>query len=159
MRHLRVLLLAAAFAALPVIAACGGDGNGATNRDSNNGDDAGATPSGTPLSDQDYVRTLCIGLVKYQDAILTEPTRDGIATVIKEFAASLRKIKPPEDAAPFHQEFLAYLNAAVDEPTSLVTKAPPRPAEAIRERFVKRVTDTPECKYPTFLGEPRKPSP
>lgn len=157
MRHLRFLVFGAAFAALPLLAACGGGDNGSSNPDTNNGGDDDVTPSGAVLTDQQYVTTLCVGLVKYQDALLTEPTRDGIAKVIKEFIVSMKAIRPPEDVAPFHHDFVAYLETAVDEPTSLVTKAPPKPAEAIRERLVQRVTDTPECKYPTFLGEPKKP--
>ncbi len=157
MRTLRFLLFAVAFASLPLIAACGGDGKSSTGTPSNNGEDAEVTPAGPPLNDQQYLSTLCVGLVNYYDALLTEPTREGIAKVVKEFIVSMKSVNPPADVAPFHKDFIAYLNAAVDEPTALVTIAPPKPAEPIRERLAARVNDTPECKYPTFLGEPRKP--
>jgi hypothetical protein len=157
MRHLRPLLFAVALAALPFIAACGGDGKSPSQTATNNGDEPEITPSGPVLNDQQYLSTLCVGLVNYYDALMTEPTRDGIAKVVKEFVGSMKAVNPPEDVVPFHREFIAYLSAAVDEPTSLVTVAPPKPEDSIRERLAARVNDTPECKYPTFLGEPRKP--
>lgn len=113
------------------------------------------TPSGPPLSDQEYVQTLCVGITNYNEALLREPTAEGIAKVVREFSTSMKKVNSPEDLKTFHADFIQYLDDAVDDPTSLVTTTPPKPADAIRERLAKRVLDTAECKYPTFLGEKR----
>ena len=137
---------------LPLAAACGGG---------DDDDEETATPTvnteaGPPLNDTDYLETLCTGLSNYQDALLSKQTAEEIGEVITDFADEMRAVNPPEDVSEFHLAFVSYLEAAVADPTSLVTTQPPLPDEDVRERLANKVNDIPECKYPTFLGEPRQ---
>ena len=149
-RFAAVGVLGAMFAAF---AACGDDGGG-TKTDTSNPNET-PVASGTPLSDEAYLKVFCTGTVAYQDALLTKPKADDIAAVIKTYIASMEKVTPPEDLAKFHADYVQYLRDSVKDPTSLVTRAPPKPADGPRQRLAAKVTSVPECKYPTFLGEQR----
>lgn len=146
----RASLLGAAFLLLST--ACGGGGDKAKTDTANPGETAIA---GVPLTDEAYLKVFCTGTVAYQDALLTKPKAEDIAAVIKEYVGSMEKVTPPADLVSFHTAYVQYLRDSVKDPTSLVTRAPPKPADGPRERLKARVTSVPECKYPTFLGEQR----
>lgn len=139
--------------ALPVLAACGDDEN----------DGATATPAaspspaevatGTPLTDEQYLATLCTGLANYQEATAREKTVEGIGKAVTQFEASMESVTPPDDLRTFHGEFIAYLHTADKDPTLLLTASPPKPSDSVRDRLKSKVKSVPECKYPTFLGE------
>lgn len=129
-------------------AACGGGDN--DNNSSNGGDSEEATASGEPLSDEEYLRVFCTGVTNYRNALNTAP-REGLVDVIEEYIDSMRAVTPPEDAQGFHDEFIGYLEEAVEEPTFLVTRDPPRPPDDVRERLASKTSDIDECEYPTFL--------
>lgn len=116
--------------------------------------DAGALEiaTGTPVSDEAYLAVFCTGATRYREAVNTETTKEGLGKAVQEYATGMAKVVPPEDLRTFHGAFIKYLNDAVSEPTSLLTKAPPLPSDSVRTRLAGRTSDVPECKYPTFLG-------
>lgn len=143
-------LLSALFAvvALPaLLIACGGSDN----KDSGaSAPTSSLTPSGAPLSDEEYLKVFCTGVTNFREALLTEP-REGLVKVVQGYHDSMQAVVPPPDAATFHQEFLDYLQDALEEPTFLVTRDPPVPESSVRSRLASAVSSVPECKYPTFL--------
>jgi hypothetical protein len=147
-----LLLVFASFALL--LAGCGGGGTspGGASADGTDASRTPAlTPSGPPVSDEEYLKAFCTGVTNYNDAILSKP-KEGILQAVKDYIASMERVNPPEDLQSFHQEFLRYLKAAEAEPTDLVVIPPPKPAEPQRERLAKKTANVPECKYPTFLN-------
>jgi hypothetical protein len=135
------------------LAACGGgdDDGGA---DGPSPEASAATPATvTQLDDAGYLKVFCEGLSDYQDALLVEPTAEGIAKTIEAYVAAMKAVRPPEDLQAFHDEYVAYLEGALDEPTSLLTTDPPEPPEEPRQRLRELIDDTPECKYPNFLSK------
>ena len=116
--------------------------------------DAGAieVATGTPVTDEAYLAVFCTGATRYREAVNTESTKEGLAKAVQEYANGMAKVVPPEDLRTFHGAFIKYLSDAVSEPTSLLTKAPPLPADSLRSRLAGKTSDVPECKYPTFLG-------
>lgn len=150
----RFRLFAFVFLALVPFAllACGDDDDDGDTANGNGSDPVDA--SGPPLSDEEYLAVLCTGLTGYQDAILREPTAEGIAAVIEQFIADMKEVNPPEDVLNFHRAFIRYLEGGLDDPTSLTQAQPPLPPESVRERLAEKVRDVEECRYPTFLGEP-----
>ena len=143
---------------LLIAAACGG-GGGSGGSGGNSSGGAAPSPSvtaaGAPLSDLAYLKTFCTGLTNYQEALVSAKDAQSIGNVIREFSGSMKAVNPPEDLREFHTQFVAYLDAALADPTSLVASAPPLPPESVRARLAGKVKDVPECKYPTFLREPR----
>ncbi|MBI2765356.1 MAG: hypothetical protein HYX53_05505 [Chloroflexi bacterium] len=105
------------------------------------------------LNDEGYLKVFCTGLTEYQDALVSKTTKEDIARVITGYIASLKTVTPPDDLAKFHAEYIKYLEDAVADPTSLVTRKPPMPSDSARERLASKTNDVPECKYPTFLGQ------
>jgi len=47
----------------------------------------------------------------------------------------MKALTPPADLAEYNTQFVAYLEAALEEPTSLVTTAPPEPPADARRRM------------------------
>jgi len=137
----------ASFAALMLVltlvaAACGGGGSKAT-----------PTPavSGPRATDQQYLKAICTGTQAFSDALVSKTTAAGIAQVIKDFSASMKKINPPADLQTFHAAFIKYLDGSLSDPTSLVTKSPPEPPASVRQRLASEESSVPECKRPTFF--------
>lgn len=130
--------------------ACGGD-----SKSSDGGSASGAeapTPGGPPLDDATYLKVLCTGLTNYLEAANTKP-REGIEKAVKDYIASLEKVNPPEDVKPFHREYLRYLKDALDDPTNLLTRKPPKPEDGVRKRLDEETKKVPECRFPTFLNQ------
>jgi hypothetical protein len=159
-------LLAATLATLLLLGgACGGGGDGGSNDDGDNGDptaEASAdpagdqprtsvTPSGPPLSDEEYLRVFCSGVTTYREAVNTA-NRDELIQVVQDYLDSMAAVNPPEDLQQFHGEFLSYLDDALDEPTYPLTRNPPVPEESVRSRMADKSADIEECQYPVFLG-------
>ncbi|GIW12839.1 MAG: hypothetical protein KatS3mg062_0278 [Tepidiforma sp.] len=113
------------------------------------GSDAGPTGTG---NDEDYLRTVCTGVDRVTDALMSATTPDAIAAVIEEFAATMRAIDPPPDLAEYNQRFVAYLEAAVKDPTSVVTTTPPLPPDDARRRLAALEPSITECREPTFFS-------
>ena len=130
----RRLALAAAAAIALAATACGG----------------AETPA--PATDEAYLAVLCAGLERYAEAVETATDADGIAPAVSALLEALRAVGPPLDADEFHEDFLAYLEAAVDDPTRPLAVAPPLPAEGARARLAGRERAVPECREPTFLS-------
>ncbi len=134
-RFLVPLLLAAV-----VVGACSGGGD--------NSDDL---PAGTG-TDEDYLRAVCIGIDRVSDALVSATTAEAIGQVIEEFAATMRSIDPPPDLVEYNRQFVAYLEAALRDPTSVVTTAPPQPPDDARRRLARLEPSIPECREPTFFS-------
>lgn len=130
----RGLALAAAGAIALAAMACGG----------------AETPA--PATDEAYLAVLCTGLERYAEAVETATDADGLAPAVAALLEGLRAVGPPPDAGEFHENFLAYLEAAVDDPTRPLAVAPPLPAEGVRARLAGRERAVPECREPTFLS-------
>lgn len=133
--------------ALPLLlaAACGDD------------DDGPPTGNGAPGSDEDYLRAVCIGTSDFSNALLTKTTADEIAAVVREFADKMRAMNPPAYLVEYNQAFVAYLEAALEEPTSLVTTSPPEPPSDARRRLAALEPTIAECKDPTFFSREDAP--
>lgn len=133
--------------ALPLLvaAACGDD------------DDGVPTPTGPAGSDEDYLRAVCIGTSNFSNALLSKTSAEEIAAVVREFADEMKGLSPPADLAEYNTQFVAYLEAALEEPTSLVTTAPPEPPADARRRLAALEPTIPECKDPTFFSRDDAP--
>lgn len=133
--------------ALPLLmaAACGDD------------DDGVPTPTGPAGSDEDYLRAVCIGTSNFSNALLSKTSAEEIAAVVREFADEMKGLSPPADLAGYNTQFVAYLEAALEEPTSLVTTAPPEPPADVRRRLAALEPTIPECKDPTFFSRDDAP--
>jgi hypothetical protein len=79
--------------------------------------------------------------------------------VIKDYIASVQKVTPPADLVSWQNGFVKYLQTMVPDPTKALSQSPPLPPESVRKRLADQVKDVPDCKYPTFLGEPRSTAP
>ena len=72
--------------------------------------------------------------------------------MVREFAGQMAAVNPPADLTEYNADFVAYLEAAVDDPTSLVTTAPPEPSGDVRRRMAALEPTIDECKDPTFFS-------
>ena len=131
--------------------ACNGDSKPKDDGGTANGVDI-PTPSGPALDDAAYMKVFCTGLTNYLDAVNTKP-KDGISQAVKDYIASMEKVNPPEDVRAYHAQYLKHIKDALDDPTSLLTRTPPKPAEAIRTRLNEETKKIPECRFPTFLNQ------
>ena len=136
MRHWILLALGLLWAGALFLGACGGD------------DD---TPKGGG-SDEDYLRAICVGTTNFSNALLSKTNPDDIAKVIKDFIEEMKKTNPPADLVKYNQDFIKYLEDAVAEPTSLVTRAPPLPDKDVARRIAALEPTITECKDGTFFG-------
>jgi hypothetical protein len=141
----RVLFFLVCAVVLLLAAACGDD------------DDAPPTATGPAGSDEDYLRAVCIGTSNFSNALLSKTSAEEIAAVVREFASEMRALSPPADLAEYNAQFVAYLEAALEEPTSLVTTAPPEPPADVRRRLAALEPTIPECKDPTFFSRADAP--
>ncbi|MCL6645492.1 MAG: hypothetical protein K6U88_11040 [Dehalococcoidia bacterium] len=114
-------------------------------------DDASDQPRGTG-NDTDYLRAICIGIDLVSDALISATTPEAIGRVIEEFAATMRQIDPPPDLTEYNRQFVAYLEAALKDPTSVVTTPPPLPSDEARRRLAQLEPQIPECREPTFFS-------
>jgi hypothetical protein len=133
-----------------LFAACGGGGS-----------KSGSTPAGASAtgggSDEAYLEVVCGGADNFYNALQTATTTDQLSKVIRDFIADLQKASPPADLRDFNQQFIKYLQDAVDNPTSLVSTNPPLPPDDARDRLVKKESDVEACKEPTFLDAANPP--
>lgn len=137
MRHWILLVFGILSASAMLVAACGDD------------DDAAPKSGG---SDEDYLRAICVGTSNFSNALLSKTNPDDIAQVIKDFIAEMKKANPPADLVKYNGEFIKYLEDAVSEPTSLVTRAPPLPSTEIQRRIAALEPAITECKDGTFFS-------
>ena len=103
-------------------------------------------------SDEDYLRAICTGSQDFSNALLSKTTPDEIAEVIRDFIEKMEATDPPADLVEYNDEFVEYLEAAVNEPTSLVTSRPPLPDDDVQRRLASKEPSVAECKDPTFFS-------
>lgn len=115
------------------------------------GDDDDSTPTGGG-TDEDYLSAICTGSANFSNALLSKTSAAEIATVVREFAAEMKDANPPADLAKYNDEFVKYLEDAVADPTSLVTREPPLPSKDIQRRLANLEPTIAECKDPTFFS-------
>lgn len=125
---------------------------------------SGTTPTsrsggGAPVSDEAYLKVICGGTDNFYNAVQTATTADAISKVIRQFVADLQKVTPPSDLQQFNNDFIKYLQDAVDNPTSLLSTNPPLPPQKVRDRLVSKESSVEECKNPTFLDVANTPGP
>ena len=142
--RLRLLLLGPALLVPAAFLACG---------DSN--DDPGS--GGETSSDEEYLAVFCAGLTKYQETLVSATTETQIGDVIKGYIDELHEVAPAEGLQEYHSQYIGYLEDALRDPTSLVTRKPPLPPEDARERLSAKAKTVEQCKYPTFLDQPATP--
>lgn len=111
-------------------------------------------PPPAAVGDRGYLAVMCAGLDRFSDAIMAETEEAGIAAVIEDFIGELRAVAPPADLRAFHDAFIAYLEDAVDDPTSPLVLEPPLPDDDVRERLAEQERSVPECREPTFFSSP-----
>lgn len=114
----------------------------------------GETPLPTGmLDDEEYLAVVCTGLAEFSDALNTAETEESLSDVVRDYVASLQAVTPPEDVQSFHQELIAYLSAAVDNPTELVTSPRPLPEEDVRDRLAEKEASVDACRDASFFSE------
>ena len=64
----------------------------------------------------------------------------------------MEETNPPSDLREYNDEFIKYLEDAVNDPTSLVTRQPPLPDDDIQRRLAAKEPSVEECKDPTFFS-------
>ena len=114
------------------------------------GDDDDTPKSGG--SDEEYLAAICKGTSDFSNALLSKTTAAEIADVIKEFIKTMKSTNPPADLAKYNDEFVQYLEDAVSEPTSLVTRTPPLPPADVQRRLAAKELTVEECKDGTFFS-------
>lgn len=114
----------------------------------------GDAPKASPnaVTDEAYLKAICSGSATFSDALLTKTKPDEIGQVIKAFSASMKALTPPDDLTDYNLQFTKYLDDAVADPTSLVTRTPPLPKQSIRDRLAAKESSVPECKDGTFFS-------
>lgn len=139
---LRNLFLAATLVLVAIASfACSGDDDGAD-----------TTAQANRSTDEQYLKAICIGLTNFSDAIISKTSSAEIAAVIKAYVNSIKELSPPADLDKFHRDYVKYLQSAVDEPTSLLTRTPPLPSDAVRKRIASKERNVPECRDATFFS-------
>lgn len=103
-------------------------------------------------SDEDYLRAICVGTSNFSNALLSKSNPDDISKVIKDFIAEMKASNPPADLVKYNNDFIKYLEDAVNEPTSLVTRAPPLPNKDVARRMAALEPGISECKDGTFFS-------
>lgn len=116
------------------------------------GDDSGAESNGPGGTDEAYLAAVCSGSQAFSDALLSKTSADGIADVIRDFVDTMKQADPPADLRKYNEEFVKYLEDAVNDPTSLVTRKPPLPDEEVQRRLAAKEPSVEECKEPTFFS-------
>jgi hypothetical protein len=150
----RFLLLIALVLPLSLAFACNNGGD----------NDEDPTPALTPAAgtgiDEDYLKAICVGTSNFSNALMSATSVDEIRTVVEEFADEMRGLNPPADLTEYNIAFVAYLDAAaVADPTSLVTTAPPEPPEDVRRRMALLEPTIDECRDPTFFSRDEDETP
>ena len=120
------------------------------------GDDGDDTPKGGG-SDEDYLAAICKGTSEFSDAVLSKTTAAEIADVIKEFIKTMKATNPPADLVKYNDEFVKYLEDAVSDPTSLLTRKPPLPSDEAQRRLAAKELSVEECKDGTFFSRELEP--
>lgn len=151
MYHRRMRMRTIVLAVLPVLlllgSACGDDGGSkSTTAPGNN--------AGPTLTDEAYLKAICVGVQQLSDALLTKTNVQDITKVVKDFSASLKALNPPADLQKYNSDFTKYLDDTTSEPTQLLTKAPPLPSDSVRQRLASKTSDIPECKDVKFFNLP-----
>ncbi len=119
--------------------------------------DSKSTPTivaGTPASDDAYMTVFCTGLSNLSSALVSKPTANEIATVMKAYITELKKITPPKDLEKFHAEYIKFFEDSVNDPTSVLTRKPPAPSETVRQHYADIEQKTPACKDARFFVQP-----
>lgn len=124
--------------ALVLFSSCGDDGDDDTPR-------SGGT-------DEEYLAAICKGTSDFSNALLTKTTAAEIGNVIEDFITLMKDANPPADLADYNQEFVKYLEDALADPTSLVTREPPLPPDDIQRRLAAKELSVDECKDGTFFS-------
>ena len=124
--------------ALVLFSSCGDDG-----------DDDTPKSGGT---DEEYLAAICKGTSDFSNALLTKTTAAEIGDVIEDFITLMKDANPPADLADYNQEFVKYLEDALADPTSLVTREPPLPPDDIQRRLAAKELSVDECKDGTFFS-------
>ena len=114
-------------------------------------------PTGTPATDEQYLKAICTGLVNFSDALVSKTSSTEIAAVIKAYIVGMQQIQPPTDLQKFHKDFVKYLQDALNDPTSLVTTTPPLPSDDVRKRIASKERNVPECRDATFFSTKANP--
>ena len=138
---------------LLLAAACGTDKKNSAGSADGAGDASPPAAVGAAATDEEYLKVFCTGATRYQEAVNTEKTADGIAKAIKEYVAGMQSIVPPADVKPFHDAYVKHLQDSIGDPTSLLTKKAPLPPDGVRGRLADKATNVVECKFPTFLNK------
>lgn len=140
MTRMRRFLFAGAMLvpALVLFSSCGDDG-----------DDDTPKSGGT---DEEYLAAICKGTSDFSNALLTKTTAAEIGDVIEDFITLMKDANPPADLADYNQEFVKYLEDALADPTSLVTREPPLPPDDIQRRLAAKELSVDECKDGTFFS-------
>ena len=126
---------------LLAFAACGDDGD----------DDPPAGAGGTG-TDEEYLKAVCSGTSEFSNALITKTSAEEIGEVIKAFIDDMKAANPPADLVEYNQQFVKYLEDAVADPTSLVTRQPPLPSDDIQRRLANKELSVDECKDGTFFS-------
>lgn len=111
-------------------------------------------PPANAISDEAYLKAICSGSSRFSEALLTKTKPEEIGQVIKDFSATMKALTPPADLKDYNQQFTKYLDDAVADPTSLVTRNPPLPAQSVRDRLAAKESSVPECAAGTFFSRP-----
>ncbi len=107
------------------------------------------------VTDEGYLSLLCTNLDRFSDAVLQATEEAALAAVLQDFIDALRAVEPSADLRDFHAAFIAYLEDALDDPTSPLALAPPLPEEEARERLARTARSVDACREPTFFSTPQ----
>lgn len=110
------------------------------------------TTTGGTGTDEAYLATICAGTSDFSNALISKTSADEIADVIRDFITEMKAANPPADLVQYNADFVKYLEDAVSDPTSLVTRNPPLPPKDVQRRLAAKELSVPECKDGTFFS-------
>ena len=102
-------------------------------------------------SDEDYLKVVCKGTQDFSNAILSKTTAGEIAEVIRDWIDLMKGADPPADLRKYNDDFVQWLEDAVADPTSLLTRKPPLPDDDVQRRLVSKELTVDECKDGSFF--------
>ncbi|MGE0598011.1 MAG: hypothetical protein AB7J35_12715 [Dehalococcoidia bacterium] len=125
---------------------------GACGNDNKSDETPTATLAGGTGTDEGYLAAICKGTSDFSNALISKTTADEIAGVIRDFIAQMKQANPPADLVQYNADFVKYLEDALSDPTSLVTRNPPLPSKDIQRRLAAKELSVEECKDGTFFS-------
>lgn len=113
---------------------------------------AGACDLFPSEDDELYVSAFCQATTGFSNSIEQAETEGDIVAALREYQDALRGIQPPDDAAGFHNELIAYLGEVAENPQQPIDRRPPAPPSDVKRRLENAASVEDQCDGERFFG-------